>query len=182
MILSARVVAACVTGACALLDAASGSATTIVNPILGGPFSPPPGSDLGTILAIRLDKLDTYDFTFTIAGAGEVLSQIQASVVGPPAVSEPIEFDLYSGAPGGGTYVTTTSYVVGPSLSAPLTPGSYYLEVLPAYIAVNDELLTGGLAVVALPEPAAWTLMLIGVGGVGGIMRVNRSRRVTAAA
>jgi hypothetical protein len=38
------------------------------------------------------------------------------------------------------------------------------------------------LDVTAVPEPAAWGLMIVGFGGIGAVLRSNRRRAVTAAA
>lgn len=152
------------------------SATVIVKPFLGGPFV---GGDLGTIAAIKLLKTNTYDFTFTLLpGAGPVLTQLQASVAGP--ISEPIQFTLYSGNPGSGAFVDMSTKMVGPSLTDSLNPGNYYVQV--DFIAVNKELLTGGLQVTAVPEPATWSLMLIGFGGMGLALRRRAAKPASATA
>ncbi len=39
----------------------------------------------------------------------------------------------------------------------------------------------GTLTVTGVPEPAAWTMILLGVAGVGGMLRAGRGRRLAAA-
>jgi hypothetical protein len=149
------------------------SAATIVNPILGGPFSA--ANPLGTIQAIDLSQANTYDFTFSLfPDAGDVLTQVQASVMGPD--SEPIQFGLYAGAPGSGALIATSNLMFGPSLTEMLNVGNYYIQI--DYTAANGELLGGGLQVAAVPEPAAWAMILLGVGGLGATLR--RFRRGSA--
>lgn len=169
-----KALAAGVAAAVSLAAVSPASAAVIVKPFLGGPFT---GGDLGTIAAIKLLKKNTYDFTFTLLpGSGSVLTQIQASVAGP--ISEPIQFTLYSGTPSTGTFVDMSTLMVGPSLTDTLNPGSYYIKV--DFIAQNNELLTGGLDVSAVPEPGAWSLMLIGFGGLGFALR-RRAAKLAAA-
>jgi hypothetical protein len=151
------------------LGIAPASDPLIVNPILTGPFSE--ANPLGTILAIRLLSGNTYDFTFTMAQAASVLTQVQAAF---PGTSEPIEFSLWHGAPGGGVLIATSTDSDGPSLTDFLGVGDYYLHV--DVITANNELLTGGLAVIPIPEPAVWTLMLVGIMGLGATMRSMRRR------
>lgn len=168
-----------IAAAAALFVVTTGSAhaLTIVKPFLGGPFSP--SNSLGTIQAIKLDKKNTYDFTFTLSPAGgSVLTQIQASISGP--TSEPIQYTLFAGSPGSGTIVDTSTLSIAPSLTDSLGTGDYYVEV--DFIAKNNELLTGGLDVAAVPEPAAWGMMLFGLAGLGAALRLNRRKPVALAA
>jgi hypothetical protein len=169
-----KMLAAGVAIAASLAAVTPTSAAVIVKPFLGGPFT---GGDLGTIAAIKLLKTNTYDFTFTLLpGSGSVLTQIQASVSGP--VSEPIQFSLFSGTPGSGSFIDMSTLMIGPSLTDSLTPGSYFVQV--DFIAVNKELLTGGLEVSPVPEPGAWALMLIGFGGMGLALRRRAAKPATA--
>jgi hypothetical protein len=143
----------------------------VIRAVMGGPFSH--SHSLGTIAAIQLLQGSTYDFTFNLAPAGgTVLTQVQASIIGP--VSEPIQFSLYSGSPGSGALVDTSALMVGPSLTDILSAGPYYIQI--DSIAVNDELLAGGLDVASIPEPASWSVMLVGLGALGGVLRRTGAR------
>jgi hypothetical protein len=168
--------ASLVTLAAALGLAASGAqAALIVTAIPGGPFSP--ANPIGTIPSVDLLSANTYDFTFDISGVGSALTQVEASIRGP--VSEPIQFSLFSGAPGAGTLIATSALMDGPSLTDTLGIGSYFLQI--DNIAVNGELLSGGLQVFAVPEPATWGLMLLGLTGLGAVLRHRRRPSLAAA-
>jgi hypothetical protein len=81
----------------------------------------------------------------------------------------------------------TTGYTSGSSISAnmvltgetiagmTLIPGTYKFTV------PNDTitLVIGGATV---PEPAIWTMMLMGIGGIGAAMRSSRRKQLGAAA
>jgi hypothetical protein len=162
--------------AAALSAAAPASAATIVKAFIGGPFSV--ANPLGTLPAERLVAGNTYDDTFSVvAGGGSVLTQVQASIKGP--VSEDIQYSLYSGAPGSGTLIDTSALGVGPSLTNTLGTGSYYVQI--DFIAKSNELLSGGLAVSAIPEPATWAMMLVGFGALGGMVRASRKQALATA-
>jgi hypothetical protein len=51
----------------------------------------------------------------------------------------------------------------------------------PSFATGTYTLHNGALTVTAVPEPAAWLMMLLGVAGVGGIMRSRRRRAIAAA-
>jgi hypothetical protein len=143
-------------------------AALIVNAVQGGPFSP--ANPTGTIDAIDLTAGNTYDFTFAIAGGGDVLTEIQAAVFKTGA--EPIDFSLFSGTPGSGTLLDTSTFSDGPALTDMLGVGSYYLQV--GTIAVSGEQLDGSLEVEAVPEAATWALMTLGLGLAGATLRRRR--------
>lgn len=78
---------------------------------------------------------------------------------------------------------------------APLAPGSrFYVGSLPTTVAAGPQVLTvsgnsaglraayaGTLSFSAVPEPAAWGLMMFGFGAVGTMMRRRGARRKTVA-
>lgn len=57
------------------------------------------------------------------------------------------------------------------------SPSSFNLQP-GVYVGYSGTVLT----LTAVPEPAAWALMLIGIGGLGAALRLSRSRRAMAAA
>ncbi len=126
---------------------------------------------LGTITAFKAATGTTYDFTFSIVGAQDVLAQVQASM-SKPAVIEPIDFKLYSGAPSTGTLLGSSVFASGANYEQVLTSGSYYIEL--GSIAVNNELVSGSVELTPVPEPATWAMMMVGIGGLGLSLRTLR--------
>jgi hypothetical protein len=154
------------------LAAASAHAVTIV-PISTGPFGP--GNTAGVIPAnITTNGNKTTDFTFTtLFKTYTTLMQLQASSIssGDP---EPVAFKLYSGTPGTSSFIANSG---GTSTAATLlwslAPGSYFLQYKAS--AAPKELITGGITLLSgTPEPAAWTMLLIGLGGLGATLRARR--------
>ncbi len=180
MRMNAKMLVAGVAAATSLAAVSPASAALIINSITGGtgPGGAFQAGDNGTIDAIRLLKINTYDFTFSVApDAVVVLTQIQASLGGP----QDIGFTIFSGTPALPTGTVDTSPVEdGPALTDTLGVGSYFIQV--DSIAKNGELLTGGLDVSAVPEPMAWALMLVGFGGVGAALRRRVAKSAAMAA
>jgi hypothetical protein len=145
-----------------------------------------PGDDLATVTAVSLMTGFTYDFTFTTDATYEVLTQLQASISGgrnKPAKSLEIGYELYSGAPGSGSLISTSGFGLGPSLDNILKGGNYYLQVNPDQISRNMELTSGSAQVFsATPEPATWVSMIFGFGMLGGLMRFTRRASSLSAA
>jgi hypothetical protein len=163
----------------ATLGATAASAATIIVPIPGGPFNLV--NSLATLPGTILNKANTYDFTFTMdnplkGSVSTVQIQAQAQHTGD---NETITFDLYSGDPGGTHgYLATSSTGTNANILYNATPGDYYVQITPAYIkqGVNKEALSGTILTSSVPEPAAWGMMLLGFGVVGGSLRVARRR------
>jgi hypothetical protein len=167
------------TASAVALAATSASAALVVNSVVPSTLNVS-GPSTGTIDGLDVNNSNTYDWTFDIAGnpAGG-LSQLQASFVANMAsTSEPIAFSLYSGAPGSGTLIDSSSVGLGPSIfDTPLAAGNYFIQLDPANIAQNGEEVSGSMQlfpVSATPEPASWALMLLGVGAIGAAMRFSR--------
>jgi hypothetical protein len=128
-----------------------------------------------------VQNTNTYDFTFsTLGGTYVSLMQAQASKVknGVPAA---LAFALYSGSPGTGTWVADSGGTpTAATLRIDLGPGNYYLS-LDTHNAPK-ELLTGGITLLsAVPEPASWAIMLVGLSGLGAMTRTRRRVLATAA-
>jgi hypothetical protein len=161
------------------LIAAPASAARIINAVSPGVLSAS-GPTIGTIDGIDVSKPNTYDWTFAVAGVPVgALAQLQASiVVKHAAVVEPIELSLYGGSPGVGTLLDTSTFTAGANLfDAHLSPGIYFIELDPANIAANGELVSGAIQVSAIPEPATWSMLLFGVGMIGAGLRISRRRQ-----
>jgi hypothetical protein len=157
--------------------AASAHSATIITAISGGPFSA--ANPIGAFPVMALLKADTYDFTFTLVApiVGDTATQVQAQAQ-TTHTAELIQFDLYSGTPTGpNSYIATSPLMNSSILATMLGAGHYFVQIKPAYIAVNKEVDSGSLTTAGVPEPAGWALMIVGIGAVGGAMR----RRTNAA-
>ena len=144
----------------------------IITPFIGGPFSS--ANPFGTFIPLAVNSNNTYDFTFSIVGPTvDVLTQMQASTAG---ASQSLQFSLFSGAPGSGVLLDTSPDELGPSLTDTLSAGDYFLEIESFSRGPGPEIVSGGLVVTGIPEPASWGLMLLGVAGLGGALRLTRAR------
>jgi hypothetical protein len=84
----------------------------------------------------------------------------------------------------GNSQVGTTSFSVGKSGSnffdAVATNGELIKTVSLTGVALSDvaQIRLGGVgALAAVPEPAAWSLLIVGFGGLGSVLRARRRRR-----
>ncbi len=156
----------------ALLAAAPAQALVVV-PISAGPFSLP-GNPSGVIPSGTFATgTNTYDFTFTTIGATyKTLMQMQATVVGT-GNPDNLSFVLYKGLPGSGSFVANSGGTTTAATLVTLTQGTYYMQL--DRTAVPKELVTGGVTLLSsVPEPATWAMMMVGVGGLGAVMRRRR--------
>ncbi len=65
----------------------------------------------------------------------------------------------------------TYLYGISDLLSATSLPtGEKFTEL---YAAGSDQILRG-VAFAPVPEPGAWAMMLVGIGGIGAVLRVRR--------
>ena len=195
--------------ATSLVAVSPASALVIVKDMTGGTGTGDtftPAFPLGTINAEFLYENKarcgvkngcTYDFVFHLAGlgAGDTTSvQLAAQAqMGKPskAVAEDISFDVFSGAPGATASLPTDANFLGVSdNTAPTAPvitlnlgnGDYFVQVAASQVAVSGEASSGSLTEnIVVPEPMAWTLMLVGFGGVGAAIRRRRDAAISAA-
>jgi hypothetical protein len=156
----------------------SAQAATIIKPIAGGPFSGL--NPIGAFPVMALLKADTYDFTFTLAPplVGDTQTQLEAQVDATPS-GETISYKLFSGTPTGAhAYIATSPVGTSSVLDELLTPGSYFVQITPAQIAVNKEVDSGSLTTASVPEPASWAMMLLGFSLAGGVLRRQARRPI----
>ncbi|MGH7016704.1 MAG: PEPxxWA-CTERM sorting domain-containing protein [Caulobacteraceae bacterium] len=156
----------------ALAVAAPSSAATVITAFNGGPFAPGSVANFTALTVQPSQAGDTFDFTFMLSGGpANVLTQIQASL---PSGSETFSFGLYSGMPPSGAFLGTSSDITGPSLYKPgLASGSYYLQTTSS--PAVGSLVSGALDVAAaVPEPAAWIILIAGFAFVGYAVRRRR--------
>jgi hypothetical protein len=167
-------------GAAALaLSAAPASAATVfIKSFVGGPFSSL--NPLGTLPATKLAAGDTYDFTFDLVApiVGESSTQAAAQVLSL-SLGEPIQYQVYegtptTGSPEAGTLLATSAFGLSPVVTGNWGVGDYYVNILPSEITVGGEVVSGSFQNSAVPEPATWAMMLIGVGLIGGGLRLAR--------
>ena len=80
---------------------------------------------------------------------------------------------------------TLTFTVTGASpvlVGEPFAPRPLYFVVDVAAFGANNTVLTGNIGAVlresqtAVPEPATWSLMILGFGGVGALLRKRRTQ------
>ncbi|HEY2051000.1 MAG TPA: PEPxxWA-CTERM sorting domain-containing protein [Caulobacteraceae bacterium] len=57
-------------------------------------------------------------------------------------------------------------------LALDLAPGNYFIQIKPSYITANNEV-DSGTVITAVPEPAGWALMIVGVAAIGGALRAR---------
>jgi hypothetical protein len=171
MHLVSKLLASAVFAAGLALAAAPAHAVTFA--ISTGPFSLP-GNASGVIPSnVIVSGSNTYDFTFTtVGGTYKTLMQMQSSRLstGQPV---PLSFTLFKGPVGGGVFVANSGGTPTAATLISLTSGSYYMELVESH--APKELVTGGITLLsAVPEPASWAMMLVGVGGLGAVMRRRR--------
>jgi hypothetical protein len=118
-----------------------------------------------------------YYYTFTTDHAYKLNIQTSGTLDAANVVTP---FVLEAGATPGGTVLgTSTGGLFGSGLTiADLAKGTYNVSVASSTV---NEAITGNASVAAVPEPAAWSLMMIGIGGVGAVMRRGRKTSLAVA-
>lgn len=147
------------TALVAVSTSAHAAPTIVYSPVVNGTFS----AGFFNVLTGKSFNNSFASFTVGAAGAGDTLT-------GSLSSSSAISFStagLYKGT-------TLISSFVGDSLTpVVLSEGTYFLKFVgtdtpPASYA-------GTLNFSAVPEPAAWSLMILGFGAVGFAMRRQRA-------
>jgi len=129
----------------------NGSCCAPVGPAGGGPTGSIPFNAVG-------------GFTELVAGWASLPINSLVGVFLDPNTSDPgVDQVFYIGA--GGTFVVPTG-----------TTG-LYLATVDGYQWNNN--FGSFTATAAVPEPAAWAMMLVGIGGLGGMMRARRKQTAT---
>ena len=170
--LSMSFAAAAVMAGVALAGAPAHAVTVV--PISTGPFSVPANPSGVIPKGTLLSGTGKWDFTFTtISNTYDVLMQMQMTRVST-GVPTDIAFNLYCGAPGSGSFISHSGGTpTAASLLETLTTGDYYMQVSLGSSPV--QLLTGGITVMNIPEPATWGMMILGIAGVGALIRRRRN-------
>ena len=168
-----------VIAACALAPGAA-SAAVIITAFLGGPFSGL--NPIGTLPATFVQASNTYDFTFDIVSpiSGFSATQLAAIANGSVRTAELVQYQIYEGVPTtsdpeNGTLLATSPLAFSPTVFLNLGPGQYYVNLLPAEVSINNEVVSGSFVASPVPEPAAWAMMLIGLGLGGAALRMRRA-------
>ena len=164
----------------ALAISSAASAMTVITPFMNGPFSL--SNPLGTLPATKMTSGNVYDYTFTLvdplgtSDSTEISAQLLAHSASTP---ELIQYSLYSGDPGSGTFLSQSSVDFSPTIAFTPAAGDYYVEV--DYIAKSGEV-AGGTLTAAVPEPASWAMMLVGFGALGVALRRRTAKTASVAA
>jgi hypothetical protein len=135
----------------------------------------------------------TYDFIFKLDGlAPGDTTTLEVGAQAFMVTAEPISFDLFKGAPGSVASPANNmnpnflghsdnTNPTSPVFAANLGDGFYYVQIQPFQVKVSGEASSGSLVESLVPEPTAWSLMLLGVGAAGAALRRRRSAASTAA-
>jgi hypothetical protein len=165
---------AILAGATALVAATTAhAAPTITYATTGTEFGavygdiPGKGAFTDNFAAFMVDT--TSNVLVGTISAYDVISITSAAIYKYGGSSPIASFDLTSAAGAGGF-----TFTGGTLTKIPLAAGTYYLKVI-GTSGSKTAGYAGTLAFTAAPEPAAWSLMIIGFGAVGFAMRRQRA-------
>ena len=158
----------------AALAAAPATAATLFPVNSGTTFDLTPADNSHTF-SVGAAIADRYYYTFTTLGTFRLFANVSDN--GGASLAP---FSVYDGAgPGGALEFSSVSGFFSTAGNKILAAGTYNLELDSPAVA-NDSI-AGTVAVFAVPEPASWTLMILGVGAIGGALR-RRVKTADAAA
>jgi hypothetical protein len=137
---------------------------------------------------VKFAHAGTYKLTFKLSGNPEMLTTSNAKkgvevTIGGAGKSMVAQQDFY--------YTVTNPLKTAmtydtESLIFTINPGTKLSKGLFFSSLSEDNTATGAVlgdvSITAVPEPATWALMLIGFGGLGAALRMNRRRTMTATA
>ena len=145
-----------------------------------GPYSlanPTGFIPMTTIIGLPTRNTNQYNFTFTVSpGAYNLHTFMTAPViVSGPFVN--LQYSLFSGVPGSGLLLGTSTLGLTPVIDvAHISGGSYFLHVQAPGLVRFEEQVAGGIALSnAVPEPAIWATMTLGFGMLGLAARRRRA-------
>ena len=173
--------------------AGSASAATVIHQLNGGAaIVTPPTWAGGTTDTFNSAQSDTVYYQFTLGSAMTVtdasFTNSSADKFGRFTISSITLYDnLFDGSgtgvvdaqSGGATISNLGSFNFGALKEVVLGPGTYTIAVEGTSGPHSTALSSSFSFAAAVPEPASWALMMVGVGVVGGTLR---SRKKTAAA
>jgi PEP-CTERM motif len=149
----------------------------------GAPADPVSPSEPGAVFFKATSSAKNYAFNFTISGlaAGQkkLISFGADEAVG--AGNGLTQFDVCKGAATAssslcsgvnllGTAFGTVGPNDGPTVSLMLGDGTYSVEILKNWYLSGSHTVSGNISM-AVPEPASWAVMLLGMGILGGALR-----------
>jgi hypothetical protein len=117
-----------------------------------------------------------YYYTFTTNETYTVNFTDTGTKGGAPVLTP---FVIDTGATPGGTVLGASSGgPAGSTDTLTLAAGTYNLYIAST---ATGQAIAGDASVVTVPEPAAWSLLLLGAGGLGGALRSRRSATIAVA-
>src|SRR5262249_54978335 len=116
----------------------------------------------------------TFSIVSPITGTSSV--QVESQLLqGGLSIPELIQFSVFSGTPATpGPSLGVSSIGFAPVVSGLWGVGNYFVQIQPGQIAANGEVVSGNFVTAAVPEPATWAFMLLGVGLAGAALRMTR--------
>ncbi len=127
---------------------------------------------------------NTYNFTFTVSpGLYNLHTQVasfanvKVASVCCTLTAEPVSYTLWFGVPSGPNSLLGTSSLgtTGVLNLSNIGGGNYFMQIDASNLAMPEEVVRGLIQLSAVPEPATWGMMTLGVGMLGLAARRRRS-------